>query len=185
MLSVPVGWYVSQKKPPTFCVLTTGFPNVDLQIVVIKLFLNTCGSKLGRGEKQITPCQQGFSIGWTRELHEWSKTFVEQRVACCENIILVPMARRFVFTCRSRGLRYKLSLEALGTRIPGHSFKPRPNRCVLSTAGSVMTIGLSINRCEHSKNPVLREKTRLTSLGCGPSSSIKNTKESRVTKLRV
>ena len=62
MLSVPLGWYVSQKQP-TLCLLTTGFPNVDLQIVVIKLFLNTYGSKLGRGEKQITPCQQGFSVG--------------------------------------------------------------------------------------------------------------------------
>ena len=33
------------------------------------------------------------------------------------------------------------------------SFEPRPNRCELGTAGSVMTIGLSINECLHSKKP--------------------------------
>ena len=44
------------------------------------------------------------------------------------------------------------------------SFEPRPNSRVLATAGSVMTIGLSINGCSHSKKPVWRERTRLTSL---------------------
>ena len=62
MLSVPVGWYVSQKKPPTFCVLTTGFPNVDLQIVVIKLFLNTCGSKLGEERSKLHPASRAFLL---------------------------------------------------------------------------------------------------------------------------
>ena len=52
----------------------------------------------------------------------------------------------------SRGLRYKLGRVALRTGIP-----PGPNSCALSTAGSVMTIGLSINRCEHSK-PQFYEK---------------------------
>ena len=33
----------------------------------------------------------------------------------------------------------------------GYSFEPRPNSRVLSTAGSVMTIVLSINGCSHSK----------------------------------
>ena len=42
----------------------------------------------------------------------------------------------------------------------GYSFEPRPNSRGL--AGSVMTIGLLINRCSHSKKPVWREKTRLT-----------------------
>ena len=39
----------------------------------------------------------------------------------------------------------------------------RPNSCALASAGSVMTTGLSINGCSHSKKPVWREKTRLTS----------------------
>ena len=36
----------------------------------------------------------------------------------------------------------------------GYSFEPRPytNSHALGTAGSVMTIGLSINGCSHSKN---------------------------------
>ena len=38
-----------------------------------------------------------------------------------------------------------------------------PNSCALASAGSVMTTGLSINGCSHSKKPVWREKTRLTS----------------------
>ena len=33
------------------------------------------------------------------------------------------------------------------------SLEPRPNRCELGTAGSVMTIGLSINECLDSKKP--------------------------------
>ena len=33
-----------------------------------------------------------------------------------------------------------------------YSFEPRPYRRALGTAGSVMTIGLSINGCSHSKN---------------------------------
>ena len=36
--------------------------------------------------------------------------------------------------------------------IARNSFKPRPNSWLLATAGSVMTIGLSINGCSHSKN---------------------------------
>ena len=36
----------------------------------------------------------------------------------------------------------------------GYSFEPRPytNSHALGTTGSVMTIGLSINGCSHSKN---------------------------------
>ena len=33
----------------------------------------------------------------------------------------------------------------------GYSFEPRPKSRVLATAGSVMTIGLSLNGCSHSK----------------------------------
>ena len=47
--------------------------------------------------------------------------------------------------------------------IARNSFKPRPNSWLLATAGSVMTIGLSINGCSHSKKTVWRERTRLTS----------------------
>ena len=45
----------------------------------------------------------------------------------------------------------------------GCSFEPRPNSCEFPLVGSVWTIGLSINRCSHSKEPVWWEKTRLTS----------------------
>ena len=34
----------------------------------------------------------------------------------------------------------------------GYSFEPRPNSHVLATAGSLMTIGLSIKVFSHSKN---------------------------------
>ena len=44
----------------------------------------------------------------------------------------------------------------------GYSFEPRPNKRVIGTAGSVMTIGLSIKGCSHSKKPVWREKRRMT-----------------------
>ena len=43
-----------------------------------------------------------------------------------------------------------------------YSLEPRPNNLVIGTAGSVMTIGLSINGCSHSKKPVWWEKRRLT-----------------------
>ena len=33
----------------------------------------------------------------------------------------------------------------------GYNFEPRPNSRAIGTAGSVMTIGLPINRCSHSK----------------------------------
>ena len=39
----------------------------------------------------------------------------------------------------------------------GYSFQPTPNSCVLATAGSTMTIGLSINRCLQ-----LKKKNTLT-----------------------
>ena len=33
----------------------------------------------------------------------------------------------------------------------GYNFEPRPNGSAIGTAGSVLTIGLPINRCSHSK----------------------------------
>ena len=40
----------------------------------------------------------------------------------------------------------------------GYSFQPRPNSCMLATAGSTMTIGLSINRClQFKKNTLTRQ----------------------------
>ena len=45
----------------------------------------------------------------------------------------------------------------------GYSSEPRPKSRALATAGWVMAIGLSTNGCSHSKKPVWRENTRLTS----------------------
>ena len=45
----------------------------------------------------------------------------------------------------------------------GYSFEPRSSSRVPATAGSIMTIGLSINGCSHSKKPVWPERTRLAS----------------------
>ena len=46
----------------------------------------------------------------------------------------------------------------------GYSFEPRPNSRVLATVSSVMTIGLSMKGCWHSKQPGWRERTRLPSV---------------------
>ena len=46
-------------------------------------------------------------------------------------------------------VRSWLSMRAM---LLGHSFKPRPNSRALGIAGSVITIGLSINGCSHSEN---------------------------------
>ena len=55
------------------------------------------------------------------------------------------------------------SLLSIRSMLLGYSFEPRSNRRALATVGSVMTIGLSKNGCSHSKKPVWREKTTLTS----------------------
>ena len=44
------------------------------------------------------------------------------------------------------------SLLSMRGMLLGYSFKTRPNSRALGIAGSVMTIGLSINGCSHSKN---------------------------------
>ena len=51
------------------------------------------------------------------------------------------------------------SLLSMRRMLLGYSFEPRPKRRMLATAGSVMTIGLSINLCSHSEknNSLTRE----------------------------
>ena len=55
------------------------------------------------------------------------------------------------------------SLLSMRGMLLGYSFEPRPSIRPLGIAYSVMTIGLSINGCSHSKKPVWRDRTRLTS----------------------
>ena len=45
----------------------------------------------------------------------------------------------------------------------GYSFQPRPNSCVLATAGLTMTIGLSIHRCLQlkKKNTLVRQNKKI------------------------
>ena len=49
----------------------------------------------------------------------------------------------------------------------GYSFEPRPNSRVFAAEDSVMTIGLSINRCSHSKKKQfdVQTSTPLTKIG--------------------
>ena len=55
----------------------------------------------------------------------------------------------------------------------GARFKPRPIIRALGTAGSLMTIGLSINKCLHWNKPVRGEKTRLSSQKVRSAATIK------------
>ena len=43
-------------------------------------------------------------------------------------------------------------LLSMRDMLRGYSFEPRPNSHAVVTAGSLMTIGLSINGFSHSKN---------------------------------
>ena len=52
--------------------------------------------------------------------------------------------------CMNR-VRSSLSMRCM---LLGDNFEPRPNNHALGTTGSVMTIGLSINGCSHSKKLV-------------------------------
>ena len=76
-----------------------------------------------------------------------------------------PSQQSLSFTCSDpelfsmNGVRSLLSPRGM---LLGYSFEPRPNHRVLATAWSFMTVGLSLNRCSHSKKPVWRERTRLT-----------------------
>ena len=60
----------------------------------------------------------------------------------------------------------------------GYSFEPRPNNRVIGTAGSVMTISLSIKGCSHSKKTVWREKRRMTGSGVWAAATSKVWRES-------
>ena len=51
------------------------------------------------------------------------------------------------------------SLLSMRGILLGYSFEPRPNSCAIATACSVMTIGLSINGCSHSKNMFDKRET--------------------------
>ena len=79
------------------------------------------------------------------------------RTPCQQNLSFACSVSEWVCMNRVRSL-----LSMLGS-LPGYSFEPRPNNHVLASAGSVMTISLSINRCTHLKKTVWREKSRLTS----------------------
>ena len=51
----------------------------------------------------------------------------------------------------TKQLRFLLSMRNM---LLGYNFEPRPNSRALGTAGSVVTLGLSINVCSYSKKPV-------------------------------
>ena len=71
----------------------------------------------------------------------------------------------FLRTLKSLCVNRLRSLLRMCCILLGYRFAPRPNSPTLGSAGSVMTICLSINGCSHSKKTVWREKTRLTSPG--------------------
>ena len=59
---------------------------------------------------------------------------------------------RFWFTREGLCMTRVRSLLSMRGMLLGYSFKARPNSCALGITGSVMTIGLSISGCLHSKN---------------------------------
>ena len=80
-----------------------------------------------------------------------------------------PVSRAFLSPARVWRIQER-SLHKSSTIFVEHAlhvarinFEPKANSRALSTVGSVMSIGLSVNRCSHTKKPVWREKTRLTS----------------------
>ena len=86
-------------------------------------------------------------------------------LSCISDIFfLSAMPREYLdtFLSLSRFLRTRerlyinrvRSLLSMRYMLLGYSFEPRPytNSHALGTTGSVMTIGLSINGCSHSKN---------------------------------
>ena len=72
-----------------------------------------------------------------------------------------PCRQSLSFACSILGDPRK-TLVSMRCMLFRYSLKPSPKRRVLVTVGSVMTIGLSINRCLHSKKTIWREKTTLT-----------------------
>ena len=61
------------------------------------------------------------------------------------------------------------SLLSMRGMLLGYNFEPRPNTRTPATTGSVMTIGLSIKRCSHLKNPFDQRKQDwlVQKFGCG------------------
>ena len=82
----------------------------------------------------------------------------------CPRSSLRKLCKKKNFATRERLYMNRLrSLLSMRGILLGYSFKPRPKSWLLATAGSVLTIGLSINGWSHSKKPVWRERTRLAS----------------------
>ena len=57
-----------------------------------------------------------------------------------------------IWCTRERLMNRVISLLSMPSMLPEYRFEPRPNNRSLATAGSVVTIGLSIKGCAHSKN---------------------------------
>ena len=57
-----------------------------------------------------------------------------------------------IWCTRERLINRVISLLSMPSMLPEYRFEARPNNRSLATAGSVVTIGLSIKGCAHSKN---------------------------------
>ena len=115
--------------------------------------------------------ETSFSL-WAISLHVLGDVFV-----CLESLILSFPCNFFAYfkfhsdwgrvigKIKQNELDFRdtapLSMRGMLLR---YSSEHRPTSRALATAGAVMAIGLSTNGCWHSKKPVWREKTRLTSL---------------------
>ena len=89
-------------------------------------------------------------------------TTKEQNTTLPANRVFLSLA--WVWCTRERLCMNRVrSFMHMHSMLLGYSFETRPDSSALATAGTVMTIGLSTNECLHSKKPVWREKTRLTS----------------------
>ena len=97
--------------------------------------------------------QGSLQLAWTTK---------EQNTTLPANRVFLSLA--WIWCTRERLCMNRVrSFMNMHSMLLGYSFETRPDSRALATAGSVMTIGLSTNRCLHSKNTVWREKTRLTS----------------------
>ena len=75
----------------------------------------------------------------------------------CQQSLFISLSRFCVLEKDSVSMNGVRSLLNIPCLLLGYSFKPRPYRRALGTAGSLMTIGLSIIGCLHSEN----QKTRI------------------------
>ena len=100
--------------------------------------------------------------GLRQGLLQLAWTTKEQNTTLPANRVFLSLA--WVWCTRERLCMNRVrSFMHMHSMLLGYSFETRPDSSALATAGSVMTIGLSTNGCLHSKKPVWREKTRLTS----------------------